>query len=118
MTSMYARRDDVGEDAGHQLGEDDPVDGLEIVRLRHHGLDAHGRERVAIDGPGHREAGAEHAEPAAPQPLGLGADLVDDVQPRDRRLGLDLVPREVGRVVGADGEVGARLGQHAAPSRA
>ena len=75
--------------------------------VRHHGLDAHGGEGVSVDGSRPSRSGCRAGRAGGdPSRWCLGADLVDDVQPRDGRLGLDLIPTpRWAELSGTDGEV-------------
>src|SRR5215470_15646641 len=101
----------VREDAVHQLGEDDPVHLVEVRLFLDDGLDPELAEAIGIHRRSHRVTRAEDPDAAETAPPRLLADDAGDVQPGERRLLLQVVPREVRGVVRTDREVRSRRGE-------
>jgi hypothetical protein len=101
----------VGEDAVHQLIENDRVDQGPVIRLRQLGGDPAGGQRGRVHLAIHRVPGAKYADPPAAVAGGLLSHHLGDVQSRQGQVRSGLFEGDVRGVVRADEEVRARPGQ-------
>jgi hypothetical protein len=102
--ARYAR-----DRAADQLLEDDAVDLARGVRIGNGDRDAMRLDPVAIEGVGHREAGADQAGPLDAILDELGRGHVADVDDRDADLASDAFVELVRGVAAQDEAFGARL---------